>query len=380
MTENDPINANALLTIDLDALAENYTYIRHAAQPAQCGAAVKADAYGLGLRPVARTLAAAGCRVFFVATLQEGADLREILPAKTQGGKNQAEYKIYVFEGPQENSVDLYGQLTLIPVLNSLEQIRSWTDAAYPTGNMPEAALHIDSGMARLGLSADDVRTLSRDQSLLARLNIGLIMTHLSSADNPDDRASLEQVKKFDSLRKLLPAAPTSIGNSAGSLLGEAYRGDLVRPGIALYGGAPFPGRANPMKEVVHLQAKILQCRQVGKDTPVGYSQSYRTTAENSQIITVGIGYGDGYPRSLSNKGLGLIGQDVVPVAGIISMDLTTFDVSHLPAGKIQPGDRVTLIGKGIGLTDVARNAGTISYDILTGLKGRIQKIYKGIE
>lgn len=350
------------LRIDLDALAKNYRLLRDRAAPAECAAVVKADAYGLGVVPVARRLLREGCRRFFVATLAEAAELRTVTP----------DAAIYVLEGAAPAAVDELLALRVTPVLNSLEQVQRWRGCG-------RALLHIDTGMARLGLSSADVALLAARRELLEGIDLEFVLTHLACADEPEHPLNHEQLRRFESLRRQLPLAPTSIGNSAGSLFDSAHRGDLIRPGIALYGGNPFSDRPNPMAPVVTLRAPILQIREVAEPLTVGYGATYLASPP-ARLAILGVGYADGYPRCLGNRGTAAVHGRRVPVVGRVSMDLTCVDISALPRDVVRVGDAVELIGSVVGLDEVAEAAGTISYEILTGLGRRLVREYAEAE
>jgi alanine racemase len=347
------------LVIDLGAIARNYRYLRQHAAPAECAAVVKADAYGLGVEPVARRLAREGCSKFFVATLAEAQQLRPLLP----------DASIYVLDGVVGAEADAFVAERAIPVLNSLEQIERW-------GARGPAVLHVDSGMTRLGLTTAEVRQLAAEPARLGGLPVQYVLTHLACADEPGHPLNRSQLARFDHLRAQLPPAPTSIANSAAIFIDELHRGDLVRPGIALYGGNPFVDRANPMAPVVTLLGKILQIRQVDEGLTVGYGATYGV-APPTRLAVVGVGYADGYPRILGNRGSAAIAGRHVPVVGRVSMDLITVDVSNVPPAESRVGDWVELIGTEIGIDKVAAAADTISYEILTGLGKRLHREYR---
>jgi alanine racemase len=349
------------LVVDLDALARNYDLLRRSVAPAECGAVVKANAYGLGIAPVARRLFQEGCRRFFVATLAEGIELRGVLPTP----------RIYVFDGAMPDSASALAASALTPVLNSLEQVERWAASG------GSAVLHIDTGMTRLGLSTADVEVLAARPARLRGIDVEYVMTHLACADEPEHALNGRQLAVFDALRSRLPNAKTSIGNSAGALSGGPHGGDLVRPGIALYGGNPFIGRPNPMAAVVAWQAPVLQMRTVDAPATVGYGATYAVESPG-RIAVVEAGYADGYPRALSNIGVASIGGVRVPVVGRVSMDLLCLDVSAMPEGAVREGTYVDLIGGGISIDEVADAAGTISYEILTGFGARLQRVYLG--
>ncbi|HVY65199.1 MAG TPA: alanine racemase [Gammaproteobacteria bacterium] len=350
--------AAALLRIDLDALAGNYRLLKATAAPAECAAVVKADAYGLGMVGIARRLLREGCRKFFVATLAEVAELRALAP----------DVSIYVLEGAVLAAVDELVALRATPVLSSLDQIERWRGHG-------RALLHIDTGMTRLGLSAADVRVLAGRPELLQGIELEYVITHLACADEPEHPQNRAQVRLFDELRRLLPPAKTSIGNSAATFIDAAHRGDLVRPGVALYGGNPFAGRPNPMQPVVTWLAPILQIREIEAAVPVGYGATY-VAKPPARLAVVGTGYADGYPRSLGNRATAALHGLRVPVVGRVSMDLICVDVSALPRDSVRVGDFVELIGPTVGVDEVAAAAGTISYEILTGLGKRLIRQY----
>lgn len=351
-----------ILIVDLDALARNYRRLRDAAAPAECAAVVKADAYGLGLAPVAARLALEGCRRFFVATVAEGCELRRLLPSA----------EIYVLEGAPGDAGPALRAARLTPALSSFAQVDEW--AAAGGGR---AVLHIDTGMSRLGLGAADVDALAAQPGVLARIDIEYVMTHLACADEPAHPLNAEQIRRFDRLRGKLPPARTSIGATAGIFLGSGHRGDLVRPGIGLYGGNPFSGRTCPVEPVVRLRARIVQVRDIMAAGTVGYGATHDITPP-CRLAVCAVGYADGYPRAVGNRGEASFDGRRVPVVGRVSMDLTCVDVSHVPAGTIGPGDYVDLIGGSVTLDDVAGAAGTIGYEILTRLGRRLERRYIG--
>ncbi|HEU4620439.1 MAG TPA: alanine racemase [Gammaproteobacteria bacterium] len=360
---SDP-KPTAVLVVDLDALARNYAKLRGLAAPAECAAVVKADAYGLGLGPVALRLFREGCRRFFVATEAEGLALRGLLP--------DARTRIYVFGGPDDGAERAFREAGLVPVLNSLAQIERWVRAG-PS----RAVLHVDTGMSRLGLSAADVGALAARRDLVRGLDIEYVMTHLACADEPAHALNGRQIEAFDRLRRALPAAKTSIGNSAGILLGGRHCGDLVRPGIGLYGGNPLSAGPNPMEPVVRLEGRVLQIREVTETTTVGYGATY-SAEPPSRLAVVGVGYADGYPRCLGNRCAAAYAGTRLPVVGRVSMDLLCLDASALPPEQLGVGDYVELLGPTVGLDEVAAAAGTISYEVLTGLGRRIARRYVG--
>jgi alanine racemase len=363
-----PAHATTTLEVDLDALAANYRLLAGKAPSAQCAAVVKGDGYGLGVGPVARTLNAAGCGIFFVAHLDEGIVLRSAL----QGVQPSPE--IVVLNGLMPGQDAVFREHGLMPALNDLGQIEQW--AAYCQANEPHpAVVHLDTGMSRLGLALDEQDTLFAEHDRLQGFPLRAIMSHLACADTPDHPLNKQQQKEFAAALARLPKADASLSASSGIFLGADWHFDILRPGVSLYGVAPTEGQPNPMAQVVGLYGKIIQVRRVDAPRTVGYGATHRFT-EPTSVATVAVGYADGYLRSLSGRATGYIGDVAVPLVGRVSMDLVTFDVSAVPSAK--PGDRIELIGPHVDVDAVARAAGTIGYEILTGLGSRYRRQYSG--
>jgi len=336
-----------------------------------CAAVVKADAYGLGLDPVARRLAHEGCGHFFVAQLAEAIALRGILDSAGHAGA------IYVLNGPDQGTEKDFENHCSIPVLNSPQQIGLWSSHAKNRAVPQPAVLHIDTGMARLGLTSRDVDDLAADPEPLRGLDIRLVMSHLACAEQRDNPLNARQRRIFDDLRARLPAAPASLANSSGIFLGTAFHYDMVRPGASNFGLSPISDESNPMRQVINLKGRSLQVRVIDTDMTVGYGATHRVTRP-SRIATVAVGYGDGYPRHLGNRGHGCIDGALVPVVGRVSMDLTTFDITDVPESAAQPGMMVELLNDRYTVDDLAREADTIGYEILTNLGKRFQRRYIG--
>jgi alanine racemase len=350
------------ITIDLAALVANYALLRGRAAGAEVAAVVKANAYGLGVEPVATRLTQEGCRTFFVGTLAEGLQLRQC----------QGAARVFVLNELPAGSVPEYVRHQLLPVLNTMDEVRTW--AAQGAG--APAALQFDTGMTRAGLSDADVAALCADSALCQALNLVLLMSHLACADEPGHALNRQQLERFKALREHWPGVPWSIANSAGVFLGPDFHGDLVRPGIALYGGRPGASGDNPMQEVVRLQSRVLQMRLLTQSASVGYGAT-QALAPPVRVATVGIGYADGYPRSLSGRGCALWRGQRAPLSGRVSMDLLTLDVSASGFADLVVGDWVTLIGNGLALEEVAATAGTVNYELLTSLSRRADRIYR---
>ncbi|MSP50451.1 MAG: alanine racemase [Alphaproteobacteria bacterium] len=357
-----PANAGAILTVDLDAVAANWRLLAARAAPgADCAAMVKADAYGLGAEAVGPALARAGAGVFFVATLDEGIRLRHVLTEE-----------IGVLEGPRPGTEDELRQRKLTPVLNSLDQLQRWR-----TTGGGRAVLHLDTGMSRLGLSEGEVSTLASEPDRLRGVDLAWIMSHLVSGEVQHDPDNPAQLGRFRDALAKLPPAKASLANSAGIFLGPAYHFDLVRPGAALYGLAPVDHAPNPMRTTVRLEAEILQVREIPSGRSVGYNAQWRANRP-TRIATVGIGYADGYLRSLTNRGHGYIAGRPIPLVGRVSMDLVTFDVTDVPEDTSRPGTPVVLMGPELPPDELGRLAGTNGYQMLTGLSRRYARRYLG--
>ena len=367
-----PPEARAVLRIDLEALRANWARLNAETGTAECAGVIKADAYGLGLKQIAHALAHEGARTFFVATLDEGRDLRNLLPGAV----------IYILDGLLAGAEAHYSGFDLRPVLSGLAEVEEWAAYCLRVGRQLPAALHLDTGINRLGMTADDVRALARRLDPLKAFDLSLVLSHLACADDPKSPKNPAQRAKFDELRAMLPPAPASLANSGGVFLGRDYHYDLVRPGIALYGGRAFEGGPNPMRTVVRLAARILQVRDVAAGETVGYGATFHVD-EPRRIATIACGYADGFLRALSNASgrsgaVGYIGDYPVPVVGRVSMDLITVDVTEVPEALARRGQWVEVMGDRVTLDDLTDKAGTIGYELLTRLSRRVHRIYTG--
>ena len=361
--------AGGILRIDLSAIAGNYRLLQGKLSPgATCGAVVKADSYGLGMTRVAPVLAAAGCRDFFVALLDEAIALRSVLP----------DAEIRVFAGATAATAGEFPRHRLIPVLNHLGQIADFAALARREQRKLAADIHLDTGMNRLGLPEAEVAELAANPGLIEGLDLRMVISHLACADEPDHPLNAQQRERFIAARRritALAAVRASLANSCGIFLGAGYHFDLARPGAALYGLTPHAGTPNPMAQVVRLQGRILQVRDVDSPMTVGYGAAHRVTAKG-RIATVGVGYADGYLHALTNRGHAYIGDIRVPVVGRVSMDLITLDVTQVPPASAMPDSLVDLIGPHCTPDMLARDAGTIGYEILTSLGSRYHRVY----
>jgi alanine racemase len=366
---SDPIDrASAVLEIDLDGIVANWRSLSARVGRAGCAAVVKADAYGLGAVPVAGTLAAAGCRLFFVATIDEGIALRCAVPDECEIG---------VFNGPPPGTAEEFVFHRLVPVLNDPGQIDEWARIAPRRGRVP-AILHVDTGMARLGLTRRELDVVADDPALQNTVCWRALISHLACADEPEHPLNEQQRAQFICARDRLGEVPASLAASSGIFLGPGFHFDFVRPGAALYGVNPQPGAPNPMRQVVRLKGRIVQIREVERGQTVGYGAAH-VTGQPSRLATVAVGYADGWLRSLSHRGSGRLGGRRFPILGRVSMDLIVLDVTGADPSLLRPGGFVDLLDEDYGVDAAAADAGTIGYEILTGLSRRSFRVYHGL-
>jgi alanine racemase len=359
-----PPHVGAVLEIDLPAIAANWHTLCARHPNGAVAGVVKADAYGLGARHVAPALYEAGCRHFFVALLDEALPIRPLLPGAMLG----------VLNGLLPGTEPYYIAHDLTPVLGSLAEIENWAAAARQIGRPLPAILHIDTGMARLGLDRRDLATLQQDHARLNGIDLAYIMTHLVASELADDPLNEHQRARFQVACASLPPAKRSMANSSGIFLGDAFASDLARPGAALYGINPTPGAANPMHQAVRLSARVLHVRDVAPGESVGYNATWRA-ARPSRVATAALGYADGWHRSLSGRATACFDGRPVPLVGRVSMDLTTFDVTDHPT--VGPGSWLEMIGPACTPDDVAAAAGTNGYEVLTSFGRRFHRVYR---
>jgi alanine racemase len=364
-----PARAAGVLTVDLGAVADNYRRLKAAFQHRALAAVVKADGYGLGAERVAPALVKAGARSLFVAQLDEALKLRPLLD------RCHPAISLYVLNGLMPGAEADYADNTILPVLNSLGEIEAWSRFARQREKALPAAVHLDSGMCRLGLPPDEVERLRGAPERLDGIVPVCILSHLACAEEAGNPKNAEQLAAFRAALTALPRAPVSLCNSSGIFLGPDYHFDLGRPGVALYGANPTPGAANPMRPVIRLQAKILQIRSIDAPQTVGYGASHRARGP-ARIATVAAGYADGYLRSLSSRGHAWVAGHRVPVVGRVSMDLLALDVTAVAPEQVRPGLWAELINAEQDVDAVAREAGTIGYEILTSLGARYHRVY----
>lgn len=361
-----PAETTAQLTVRLGSLAGNFRESLRRAAPATVAPVVKANAYGMGLAPVAHALVNAGADTFFVARMEEGIALRGLLPRQ----------RIFVLDGISAGAAPALLSHALTPVLNSLAEIAEWSALARRERRELDAVLHVDTGMNRSGLSHDELSTLVADmRHLLAGIKLVLVMSHLARADEPDRDMNWVQLARFKAALALLPSAPASLSASAGIELGRDFLFDLARPGLGIYGGNPVASRPNPYRTVAVLTGRVLQIRAIQAGDSVGYGGSY-TAAQPVTLATVAAGYADGLMRSIAARGRAAIAGYFVPYAGRISMDLTVLDVTSVPANVLARGAAVEFMGDTVTLEELADAAGTITHEILTAIGPRVHRHY----
>lgn len=358
------------LTIDLGAIARNWKGLDRISAKSLTGAVVKADAYGCGMLSVASALSRAGAQFFFVATPDEGIALRALLP----------DAYIFIFNGLFPGAAKLYAEQRLMPVLSSLSMLDEWLSISLNIGDALPAGFHFDTGMNRMGFRLQEA-SIVRSRMDNSGYQPQMIMSHMACADTPTHEKNATQRALFQSLLTQFPNIPASLANSAATLSGRENHFQMVRPGISLYGGRAVQGRPNPMSPAITLEMPILQIREARAGESVGYGAT-QTLNRDSRLAIVGIGYADGYLRSLSSTegasgGFVAINGNVVPVLGRVSMDSLIIDITELGINAPGPGEMVEIIGPNISIDDLAEAGSTIGYEILTSLKGRYKRFYR---
>ncbi len=366
---NAPSHATGLAIVRLGAIRRNYAKLRELAKPAETAAVVKANAYGLGVAEVFPALEEEGCQTAFVATIAEAQALRALSKAA-----------IYVLDGLLPGTAPLFEEIGARPVLSSLDEVSEWGVYCKAGGRPLRAAIHVDTGMTRLGLRGDQTRLVAQTPELLSRFDLRLIMSHLACADDGSHSKNEAQRIRFAELASFFPGVPRSLANSGGIFLGPPFHFDLTRPGIALYGGRPGLSGASPMEPVLWLFSRIAEVSWASQGKSVGYG-AVQTLKRRTRIATATAGYADGYFRALSASDAhdgpsGHLGAFRLPLLGRVSMDLVTFDATDVPEEKVRRGGFIELLGERVTVDDLASCAGTIGYEVLTSLGHRYQRIY----
>lgn len=365
------------LIIDLKAVAANYQLLCQKVKPGLCAGVVKADAYGLGAKVIARHLLDQGCRHFFVACLPEGIHLRTWLRATSLSDQ----VAIYVLHGIEKDSEDYYDEFNLIPICSTQTDCEAWLDYVQQIDKKLPFGLQFDTGMHRLGWDENHWDRWTKRNDLLQKGDLRLVMSHLACSDEPQHKMNQDQLAKFQKIRQKFPNIPASFANSAGIFLGKDYHFDLVRPGAALYGINPHPGSPNPLQPVVELYTTIKHIHESPVGDTVGYGATYQCSSPR-RLATVTLGYADGMFRKLGGshdqpKGFGYWQGQKIPVAGRVSMDLMVFDITDCQGSLPQIGDKIELIGPHQSLDDFAATADTIGYEIITTMKAHHQRTYR---
>lgn len=371
------------LTIDLSALADNYRLFQQkVGENCAVAGVIKANAYGLGMSEVAKTLKNLNCPQFFVANLDEALHLREL----------DTQTPIAVLGGLFTGAEDTYTHHNITPVLNSLDDIKRWSKQGRDKNKILSAHLHLDTGMNRLGLNHNETIALLKTPNALNNIDVQLVMSHFVAADdwneNTNDGQAAkvltitqgsdfhERTQKFKAVfSKQYPNVQLSLSNSSGLFRDDAYHYDMARPGYALYGGNPRPETTNPMKPLVTLNSRILQIRECAADETIGYAASHRFKTK-TRTATIAIGYADGFLRANSNRGVFYYNNQPCPVIGRVSMDLVTIDISQIEGQQPAQGDTIEILGPNQTIDDLAKSAGTIGYEILTSLGARYKRHY----
>ena len=371
MLEKRLDDSRNILTINLKNISENWIYLKSKInQNCICGAVIKANAYGLGAKTISKTLKELGCNNFLVATLEEGVNLRKAIGNKPN---------IIVMHEHINRNENEFLNYNLIPTLNTIEQIKLWNAFLTNKNKKIESIIQVDTGMNRLGVSINQITSFIESSNSKSLINPLFLMTHLACASTPENELNKRQLIKFSNIfnkfKRQFPSTKGTIANSAGILLGHDWHFDMVRTGAALYGINPIPKETNPLKQAVNLRARILQIRQVDSKETVGYGATIEIS-KNTKLATVSLGYANGFHRSLSNIGKAHINGIEIKVAGIVSMDLITFDVSNVPEGILEKYEWVDIISPIHTLDELAYEASTISYELLTALGANIKKEY----
>ncbi|WP_017195908.1 alanine racemase [Bartonella birtlesii] len=357
--------ATAIATIDVRAIVANYKTLTQYVAPAECSAVVKANAYGLGAHKIAPALYQAGCRIFFVAKIEEALQLKNILPSNIT---------LALLNGLPHTAEEFVAQSGIIPVLNSWKEIENWQILCQKKHKKFPAIIQINTNMNRLGLDKKELEKLIKQPSIFENAEIKYLLSHLANGEDDTHSSNDIQLAVFRNLLAKLPICKVSFANSGGIFLGSDFHFDLVRPGIALYGVDPNGKHQTTLKPVLKLEAQVLQSRFVDAGIPVGYGESF-ITKRPSTLATISIGYADGWPRILSNKGSVYFNGHKLPIVGRVSMDSIIVDATDLDK-KPQRGDWIELIGPHQTLEKIATDANTIPNEILTSLGNRYKRIY----
>lgn len=365
--KNRKNKANSILLVNLERVAYNFNVLKKKLGNVECAATLKANAYGVGAGKIAKTLIREGCSTFFLATIDEAIELRKEISSTNP--------RIIVLNGVPRGTESTFREYQLIPTLNDLDQVNRWYDHNKESRVVQPAILHLDTGMNRLGLCEDDLNCLTTSPSKIKAIGLSLIMSHLACSDDLGNKKNEEQLSTFLSMLKFFPGVKASLSNSGGIFLGTPFHFDVARPGIALYGSIPGYEKNNPLKHAISLFAKILQIRDVRRGMTIGYGATHKVK-KSTRIATVGVGYADGYQRSLSSKSSIFFRNLSLPLIGRVSMDTITVDISSIPKNDIEVGNFVEIIGDNFTIDEAARIANTVPHELLSGLGRRHLRLY----
>lgn len=357
-----PPHLTSALEIDREAIAHNYRTLKQQLTHSTCGAVLKADAYGFGLKDVAPVLSHEGCQHFFVAHIEEGMALRNVLKDSV----------IYVLSGILPRTESYFIEHTLTPILNDYDMVTRWATEAQQQGQRLPCALHIDTGMRRNGFDRVDVEKLLTNRDVLKELDVHFTMSHLVTSQSPQDPLNTQQKAAFDSIRQQLPLVKASLSDTGGIYLGPAFHYDFIRPGKGLFGLYPHPS----LQTCLRFLGRVLQVRTAHKGESVGYSATHTLTRE-SKLATIGVGFADGYGLRLSNNAFVAFGPFKAPVVGRISMDYTVVDVTDVPESLCPVGSWAELVNQDITLDELAQTIGTHSRELTTGFRARVTRVYR---
>ena len=368
MSQVNTIDQNTTLEIDLKSICYNFKKIKKkVSKNCIVAATVKANAYGLGVEQVSKSLIKHKCKDFFVATLMEGVELRSY----------NKSVNIYILNGLNTGKCSIYKKYNLTPVLNSIKQIREYETYQSKIKKSMNAIIHFDTGMSRLGLDEDETEKLINNKNkILKKTNIRYIMSHLACGDEPKNKKNNEQLNMFREISKSFKNIKMTLANSAGVLLGKNYHFDMVRPGISIYGGNAQKMQKNTYRNVIKLTSRLIQIRQIKNGSTVGYGATYK--ARQKMIVgTISLGYADGLNRLFSNNMKCYYKKKKINLIGRVSMDLVTLDLSKFQKKDIQINNRIEIINDQNNINQICTKIGTIPYEILTSLGNRYSRKYK---
>lgn len=362
------------LHVDLQALSHNYRSLQKIVSPScSVGCVLKANAYGLGMAPIGAHLLKEGARHFFVARGDEGISLRHYFRSLLDS--SQPPPLIFVLNGVCASEHGSVIEADLIPIFSNKEDLDAWTRTASFLHKPLPYGLQFDTGIHRLGLSPRDFEDITKNLDLFQTASCVLLMSHLSNGEDLRASSNPQQKELFEKKKKVFPNALRSFAHSGGVFLGQEYHYDVIRAGIALY-GIQIPSQAKPLfRQVASLRANLIETNEVGSGAHMGYGSTY-SLPQGGRIGIVNIGYADGYPWSLSGKSLMIKGH-AVPIAGRISMDLVTLDLSSLPSALLKKGDTINLIGEENPWEEVAQKAALIPHVLLAQMGSRLKRRYE---